>query len=156
MELSQLTKRAEPIALEALDHPQDFMPRTFAAPDIALAGPLSEALGYLHVGDGQGARKVLLRVCVDPLMRQHLGDYREHVTWTEADNARRLRALAWVHTILLPRALEGDDLLLDKLRTLETLAETEYGVREIHDKRAWAEAVTRRYDLLPRTWREAE
>lgn len=155
MELERLVQGSEQIALHSLEHIGDFAARLYDAPPPLVRKYLEEAQRLIRASQHEAARRVFRDAVESEMFRTELGVYREHVTWVEAENARRLATLAWVHHTLMPRAVEGDDVLMRKLVRLEAFAAEHYGASELSMQRGWADMSTRRTDLLPRSWRHA-
>jgi hypothetical protein len=154
VDLERLLQGSETIALDAVEHVADFRPRMFTAAPPTLKRHLDEAVALARAGRLREARTGYMMAVIEPGVREELAAYREHVTWIEAENAARLAALAWVYTTLMPRALEGDHVLMGKLVELERIASDDYGVRgPISSERGWADRQTMRRDLLPQGWR---
>lgn len=87
------------------------------------------------------------------------GNYRALVTATEATNARKLGVLAGVHFELEAlRVIAENKRPID--HAMQKLSFTLRGAWRMelpetaHNVRLWATRVTRRFDLLPREWRE--
>jgi hypothetical protein len=97
---------------------------------------------------------------VDPVLGRALGIFRERVTDGEAVNARRLSVVAGVIFDLeemRPRATERPEMLESMLQQLLLFLHGVWRVELPECKRLvrlWATRMTRRYDLLPREWRE--
>jgi hypothetical protein len=154
MDLERLLQGSEAIALDAVDHMADFRPRDYTAAPPTLRRYADEAIALCRVGRAHESRKRLIVALTVPGVAEELAVYREHVTWVEAENAARLAALAWVYTTLMPRASEGDHVLMQKLIELERIAADDYGVHgPLSSERGWAERQTLRRDLLPIGWR---
>lgn len=142
------------IARDGLDHLVAFTPLRFEAPPSWLQAAIDQARQHGRDGNVAAARQLVANIASEKDTAVGLGKYREHVTWVEAENARKLSALAWMWATLREDAQR--DVALDKrLEQLERFAHDHYAVDGLSVERGWAEKQTRGEHLLPRGWRNA-
>lgn len=132
---------------EVVDHPDWYTPLPF---DVQ-----PQLLGHTNPQDlrdrgTDGERATALGVV--------FGQWRAHVTETEARNAGRLQTLAITLQTLadLHYKSTSPDAVAGRIAALGAFVERGWrvSVPMSGDIRTWASRVTRRYDLLPREWRE--
>lgn len=134
---------------EVVDHPELYRPLACDERppllDHLTPGDIAER-GF----DAKGERATPLGVV--------FGSWRAHVTETEACNAARLQTLAGTLQTLadLHRRSTHPERVAARMATLGAFVEGAWGtaIPLSGDLRAWAARITRRYDLLPRAWRE--
>lgn len=142
----------ESVARDGLDHLAAFTPIRFDAPPSWLQSAIDQARQHGREGNSQAAGNIVASIATGGTAHE-FGKYRERVTWAEAENARKLAALAWMWSTL--RAIARHDVAIDrKLEQLERFAYDHFGVRELRAERGWAEKQTRAEALLPSAWRE--
>lgn len=148
------TENYELVARDGLEQLGAFTPIRFEAPPSWLESAIDQARRLGREGNPQAARQVVQNIVGAHDTAVGLGKYREHVTWAEAENARKLGQLAWTWNTLREHARE--DVATDrKLELLERFAHEHYGVTELRTERGWAEQQTRVMAILPRAWRNA-
>ena len=144
----------EPVARGGLEHLGAFAPLRFDAPPSWLGSAIEQARQLARDGNTQAARQVVTNAAAEKHTAVDLGKYRDHVTWVERENARRLSALAWMWATL--REAASTDVALDRrLEQLERFAHDHYGVTELLTTRGGAEKQTSADYLLPQGWRNA-
>lgn len=91
------------------------------------------------------------------LAAQVISDVREATTYAEAVNSRRLEQLAWCwdQCLRMAKAHPEQRAYFEQLRnTFEGIATHVWRLDVLSTERGWAQAATRRYDLLPTVLRE--
>lgn len=154
MELDSLVYTVEQIALGALEtYRESFAPSPYNAPPQALREAIEECRQTMRAGRRDAAFARMDKALADPVVRVQLGEYREVLTFAEKENARKLASAVWTYHTLLPRAIEGDLLLMERLEALRVYVFREYGVEALNPERGWAEKQTEQRALLPSVWR---
>lgn len=144
----------EAVARDGLEQLHAYVPLRFEAPPQFLASAIERARQLARNGNKQAAAQTVANIANEKGTAIALGTYREHVTWVEHENARKLSALACIwHT--LHKTARTDVALHRKLVQLERFARDHYGVNELRITRGWSEQQTRAEHVLPRAWRSA-
>ena len=86
------------------------------------------------------------------------GAWQEQVTWAESENCSRVIGLVWlVETAegIAERRQNADVRMMGALfrKELREAYRVEEWPADYHERRQWAQRVTRRYDAMPREWR---
>lgn len=153
MELDELVDSVANIALSGLRNPEIFRPLRFLSAPPPLQRVIDAARSARHAGRIQDAREIYKEAVANPEMYMLLGVYREHLTYTERENARLLAAGAWTYLSLAAHADEGDVPLQVKLKAFRDQLFRDFGVSELKTERGWAEKQTYQGNLLPPIWR---
>ena len=159
----------EAVAREGLANLEAFKPLRFSPPPQWLGGAIEQARQLMRERNYGAADQVVQNIAATQGQAYELGKYRDHVSWVERENGRKLSALAWMW-ITLMRSRRGqvrqlravgapdnaDDIELDRaLERIERFAFEHYGVKELRSERGWAEYITYQAELLPSLWRHA-
>lgn len=143
-------------ARQAAEHLGDYAPLRFDAPPSWLGSAIEQARELGRSGNLGAARNVLTNILGTHDQRVQLGAYRDHVTWVERTNARRLSGLAWMWRALYAEQRRAPSVELDKLlERLERFAHDVWQVQTLQLQRGDAERMTRAEYVLPTAWREA-
>ncbi|HEX6239982.1 MAG TPA: hypothetical protein VFZ61_03775 [Polyangiales bacterium] len=134
----------------------DYVPLRFDAPPTWLGSAIEQARELGRSGNLNAARNVLANILGTHDQRVQLGAYREHVTWVERQNARRLSGLAWVWRTLYAAQRTSPTVERDRLiERVERFAHDVWQVDGLHFQRNEAERATRAEYVLPTAWRAA-
>jgi hypothetical protein len=133
---------------------EQFTPLLYDPPPQWLADAVERARVHGRSENPEAARAVIADTLSPSSGQQRaaFGRYREHVTWTHAQNVRRLAALAWVWVRLCqePRNVELDR----TLERVERFAAMHFSVTELRNERGWAERAVKQ-SMLPPAWLDA-
>jgi hypothetical protein len=139
------------VAARSAEHLGDYAPLRFDPPPPWLASAIEQARELGRAGNLQAAANVRDNILGSHDQAVELGTYREHVTWVERTNARRLWGLAWLWRTLYrqPSSVERDRLI----ERVERFVVDVWELQDLRLERGDAERMTRNEWVLPRAWR---